>query len=423
MPFPQPVRPAEGGKPAFGGHAGAGQDDDIADARAHPGRFSSGQRACATRLRVFVSNPDRSAPPHKGDCHEQGHFIRGGSNRDFFARCLRSTTAGKVIATSMPPRSPPTSRHRRRSGRRIMRRATSMRSPAITPAMRRLRSPGAPLATDAATRAKELHALVDDPHLALTFESDRVEVAQSGDLAYSRGHYSLQMTDPATKKPATSTGTTLPFEKRRTAGGKRSRISSCLDQLPLQPHRPKPHSRVSPVQRRMSGGQVRIGIGGWTYPPWRGVFYPDRLPQARELEYASRAVRRDRDQRDLLRPAKPEELGSLGECRARRIPVRDQGLALLRHSPQARRRRRGHRQFLAQGLAALGPKLGPILWMFAARRKFDRDDIAAFLEAAAARSSTAFRCATPSSRATKAFATTHFFDAVPRARRRGRVRR
>ena len=37
----------------------------------------------------------------------------------------------------------------------------------------------------------------------------------------------------------------------------------------------------------MSEGQIRIGIGGWTYPPWRGSFYPDKLPQAKELEYAS----------------------------------------------------------------------------------------------------------------------------------------
>ena len=36
----------------------------------------------------------------------------------------------------------------------------------------------------------------------------------------------------------------------------------------------------------MSEGRIRIGIGGWTYAPWRGVFYPDKLPQSKELEYA-----------------------------------------------------------------------------------------------------------------------------------------
>src|SRR5205085_3821618 len=41
---------------------------------------------------------------------------------------------------------------------------------------------------------------------------------------------------------------------------------------------------------RMAEGRIRIGIGGWTYPPWRGVFYPDKLPQRQELEYASRQL-------------------------------------------------------------------------------------------------------------------------------------
>ena len=40
----------------------------------------------------------------------------------------------------------------------------------------------------------------------------------------------------------------------------------------------------------MSEGTIRIGIGGWTYPPWRGVFYPEKLPQSKELEFASGAL-------------------------------------------------------------------------------------------------------------------------------------
>jgi len=36
-------------------------------------------------------------------------------------------------------------------------------------------------------------------------------------------------------------------------------------------------------------GEIRVGIGGWTYEPWRGVFYPDKLSQKKELEFASRA--------------------------------------------------------------------------------------------------------------------------------------
>ena len=40
----------------------------------------------------------------------------------------------------------------------------------------------------------------------------------------------------------------------------------------------------------MSEARIRIGVGGWTYPPWRGVFYPDKLPQTKELEFASQAL-------------------------------------------------------------------------------------------------------------------------------------
>ena len=132
----------------------------------------------------------------------------------------------------------------------------------------------------------------------------------------------------------------------------------------------------------MSEAQIRIGIGGWTYPPWRGVFYPDKLPQSKELEYASRAADRDRDQRDLLRRQKPEELGNMG---ARPSPdgfqfaVKGSRYCVMRLEAR-RSAAKGIGNFFAQGFAALGPKLGPILWQFAPRRKFDRDDIAGFID-------------------------------------------
>ncbi len=40
----------------------------------------------------------------------------------------------------------------------------------------------------------------------------------------------------------------------------------------------------------MAEGRIRVGVGGWTYAPWRGTFYPDGLPQRQELEYASRQL-------------------------------------------------------------------------------------------------------------------------------------
>ena len=79
-----------------------------------------------------------------------------------------------------------------------------------------LGGPGDPLATSDADRRKVLQALVSDPNLKLTFAADRVQVAQSGDYAYSRGHYSMTMTDKATKKPTSSDGTDP--SKSRDAG-------------------------------------------------------------------------------------------------------------------------------------------------------------------------------------------------------------
>jgi ketosteroid isomerase-like protein len=78
--------------------------------------------------------------------------------------------------------------------------------------------PGDPLATSDAGRRKALGGLVSDPNFALTFASDRILVAKSGDLASSRGHYSLTMTDKATHKPVTSTGNYLTVFKKQDDG-------------------------------------------------------------------------------------------------------------------------------------------------------------------------------------------------------------
>ena len=79
-------------------------------------------------------------------------------------------------------------------------------------------SPGDPLASTEADRRKGLNALVSDPNFGLTFAADKVEVAQSGDLAYSRGHYSIRLTDKATNKPASSDGTYLTVWRKQSDG-------------------------------------------------------------------------------------------------------------------------------------------------------------------------------------------------------------
>lgn len=124
---------------------------------------------------------------------------------------------------------------------------------------------------------------------------------------------------------------------------------------------------------------VRIGIGGWSYAPWRGSFFPKSLPQSKELEFASRQFgaieingtfysRQARSTWEKWGAATPDGF---------QFAVKGSRFCVTR--PKMADAGEGIGNFLAQGLTALGDKLGPMLWMLAARRKFDREDIAAFL--------------------------------------------
>ena len=81
-----------------------------------------------------------------------------------------------------------------------------------------LGGPGDPVATTDVDRRKALQGLLTDPNLNLRFAADRVQVAAAGDYAYSRGHYSMTMTDKATNKPVDSTGSYVTVYKRESDG-------------------------------------------------------------------------------------------------------------------------------------------------------------------------------------------------------------
>jgi uncharacterized protein YecE (DUF72 family) len=129
-----------------------------------------------------------------------------------------------------------------------------------------------------------------------------------------------------------------------------------------------------------SEAKIRVGIGGWSYAPWRGSFFPKDLLHSKELEFASRQFgaieingtfysRQSRATWERWGASVPDGF---------QFAVKGSRYCVTR--PNMADAGEGIGNFLAQGLAALGDKLGPILWMLAARRKFDRDDIAAFLD-------------------------------------------
>ena len=130
----------------------------------------------------------------------------------------------------------------------------------------------------------------------------------------------------------------------------------------------------------MSGGRIRVGIGGWTYPPWRGALYPSDLPQKRELEYASRQFGALEINATFYSRQSPKSWAAWGAAVPDDFQFAVKASRYCVTRPKLAEAGEGIGNFLAQGLSALGPKLGPILWMLAARRKFDRDDIAAFLK-------------------------------------------
>ncbi|AQR74694.1 DUF72 domain-containing protein [Sphingomonas sp. LM7] len=129
----------------------------------------------------------------------------------------------------------------------------------------------------------------------------------------------------------------------------------------------------------MASAPIRIGIGGWTFEPWRGTFYPEGLVQKKELEYASQqlsAIEINGTYYSSFKPAtfegwaKTVPEGFVFTVKGSRFCTNRKILAEAGESVQ---------RFVSQGLVELGDKLGPLFWQFMATKKFDAEDFRAFL--------------------------------------------
>lgn len=124
---------------------------------------------------------------------------------------------------------------------------------------------------------------------------------------------------------------------------------------------------------------IRVGIGGWTFEPWRGVFYPPKHPHAKELDFASRAVTAIEINGTYYSGFKPDTF------RRWRDAVPDDFMFSVKASRYSTNRKvladgaDSVARFLGQGLSELGDMLGPILWQFMPTKRFDADDFAGFL--------------------------------------------
>jgi uncharacterized protein YecE (DUF72 family) len=130
----------------------------------------------------------------------------------------------------------------------------------------------------------------------------------------------------------------------------------------------------------MRSGTIHVGVGGWIYKPWRGVFYPKGLPQARELAYASTRLTSIEINATFYGSQKPESFrkwasetpeGFIFSVKGPRFVTNRRVLAEAGDSV---------RRFLESGVTELGSRLGPLLWQFTPFKKFDEADFGKFLE-------------------------------------------
>lgn len=136
-------------------------------------------------------------------------------------------------------------------------------------------------------------------------------------------------------------------------------------------------SRKSDTARK---GTIRAGIGGWTFEPWRGVFYPAGLAHAKELQYASHHLATIEVNGTYYRTQKPSTFASW----AKEAPP---DFVFTLKGPRYATNRRvlaeagdSIARFIESGVTELGTKLGPLLWQFAPTKKFDEADFGAFLD-------------------------------------------
>jgi len=116
---------------------------------------------------------------------------------------------------------------------------------------------------------------------------------------------------------------------------------------------------------------IRIGISGWRYPPWRGVFYPPGLAQARELEFASRAVPTIEINGSFYSLQRPESYQSWYDATPEGFVFAHKGNRYITHVRRLREPEKPLANVFASGVLLLREKLGPFLWQFPPNFKFD----------------------------------------------------
>lgn len=124
---------------------------------------------------------------------------------------------------------------------------------------------------------------------------------------------------------------------------------------------------------------IRTGIGGWTFAPWRGAFYPEGLKHAEELAYASRRLGSIEINGTFYRTQSPASFAKWAAETPDDFVFSLKGGRVVTNRRDLTEAGPSIERFVNSGIAELGGKLGPILWQMAAYKKFVADELAAFL--------------------------------------------
>jgi uncharacterized protein YecE (DUF72 family) len=126
-------------------------------------------------------------------------------------------------------------------------------------------------------------------------------------------------------------------------------------------------------------GAIRCGIGGWSFEPWEGTFYPDDLPKKKQLEFASRHLKTIEVNATYYGSQKPATFAKWAEETPEDFVFAVKGNRFVTNRKVLAEAGESLNKFFGQGLTELGSKLGPIIWQFAPTKKFDADDFGGFL--------------------------------------------
>lgn len=130
----------------------------------------------------------------------------------------------------------------------------------------------------------------------------------------------------------------------------------------------------------MTTGTIRAGIGGWTFAPWEGTFYPDDLPKKRQLEYASLQIPTIEVNGTYYGSQKPATYAKWGGETPEDFVFSLKGNRFVTNRKVLAEATESLERFIGSGITEIGGRLGPLVWQFAPTKKFDPEDFEGFLK-------------------------------------------